>query len=90
ISRLPELADVLKNEMTPVRDKLTKTFIFNEIEDFANQIKEIGASYGLDILTDWGDVLFRQAQSFDVEKLPGTLNYFTELVNKISSLAEKG
>ncbi|MCP4106658.1 MAG: response regulator, partial [Desulfobacteraceae bacterium] len=46
ISRLPELADVLKNEMTPVRDKLTKTFIFNEIEDFANQIKEIGASYG--------------------------------------------
>ncbi|MCP4353177.1 MAG: response regulator, partial [Desulfobacterales bacterium] len=90
ISRLPELADVLKNEMTPVRDKLTKTFIFNEIEDFANQIKEIGASYGLDILTDWGDGLFKQAQSFDVEKLPGTLNYFTELVNKISSLAEKG
>ncbi len=89
ISRLPELVNVLENEMTVTRDKLTRTFIFNEIEDFANQITGLGTSYKLDMLADWGNDLLRQAQSFDVEKLPRTLDYFTELVKEISDVAKE-
>jgi two-component system sensor histidine kinase EvgS len=85
-AKIPNLTNILRNEMKTIRDRLMKTFIFNEIEEFADQIKGLGTAYKLDVLTAWGDNLLKQARNFDMENLPKTLNHFTDLVNEIAGI----
>ncbi|MCP4109065.1 MAG: response regulator [Desulfobacteraceae bacterium] len=78
----PELVHILENEITDKWSRVKTTFYFNEIEEFANEIKELGKKYDSDILVNWGDDLYRQAKCFDMERLPGTLDYFYEIIKK--------
>ncbi|MCP4344944.1 MAG: response regulator [Desulfobacterales bacterium] len=87
-SRIPELAGILKNELAEEWDIVHKRFVINEIEEFGNKIRELGMEYKLDILRKWGDDLSRQADNFDIEKLPSTLKSFPELIERIGELIE--
>ena len=89
ISMLPELVDILENKMLNNYKKVQKTFVVDEIKKFAGNIKELGEKYSLEILTNWGDDLFIQAKSFDMKKLPDTLNFFPDLVEEITGLVKK-
>lgn len=85
-ARLPELIQILENEMTDKWTKVKTTFYFNEIEDFANEIREMGTAYNVGILSNWGDDMFHQTKSFDMERLPDTLGYFPEIIKQIRDL----
>jgi CheY-like chemotaxis protein len=89
ISILPELIDILQNKMLNKWKKVQKTFVVDEIKKFAGNMKELGEKYSLGILTNWGDDLFKQAKSFDMKKLPDTLNHFPDLVEEITGLVKK-
>jgi CheY-like chemotaxis protein len=89
ISKLPELIDILKNEKLKDWKKVHKSFIINEIEEFAAQIKGLGEKYYLNVLTNWGDNLLKQAKSFDMKNMPDTLNYFPDLVSEIADHIKK-
>ncbi|MCP4346882.1 MAG: response regulator [Desulfobacterales bacterium] len=76
----PELDSILKNEITDKWNRVKSTFYFNEIEEFADEVKELGKKYDSEILINWGDDLSRQSKSFDMERLPKTLDYFSEIM----------
>jgi response regulator RpfG family c-di-GMP phosphodiesterase len=84
IKKLPELINILENEIFIKYGKLKKEFIINDIEDFAEEIGGLGRQYGAGILTDWGKKLSVQAGSFDLENLTSTLNEFEYILEKIN------
>ncbi|MCP4345078.1 MAG: response regulator [Desulfobacterales bacterium] len=87
-ARLPELVSILKNELMEEWRKIHKQFIVNDIGVFGNQVKELGTEYNLNILRNWGDDIYEQADSFDIERLPKTLEYFPGLVREITEFVD--
>ena len=83
--KLPELINRLENEISTRYVKLKKEFIINDIEDFAEEIGELGGHYGVSILSDWGRKLSVQASSFDLENLTATFGEFENILTKIKS-----
>lgn len=87
-ARLPELLALLQIDLTRKYRKIKTTFIVNEIEDFSKEIIDLGNKYQVNLLKDWGDRLYYEIQSFDMEKLPHTLECFPGLVKEIASYNE--
>ncbi len=78
-----ELLSVLRGEMTETWGRLSKTFIINDIDVFAERVMELGRKYDCRRIADWGAALQSQAQSFDMERLPQTLNEFMDIVSEL-------
>jgi CheY-like chemotaxis protein len=81
-----EVFPLLRDELSDKCEKVKNRFIIDEIESFAVEIKTLGTQYKLPLLTDWGEKLFREIQSFDMEQLPKTLDSFSRLVKEIEML----
>jgi len=84
-AKLPELLHLLESQLTDRWNEINKTFIIDEIETFAKEIKGVGEKYNLDILFQWGDRLLHQVNRFDMEKMPGTLKDFPTLIKEIKN-----
>ncbi len=84
---LPELLNILENEVKNKWERVSSKFIFDEIEQFANEIKELGERYSLNVLLKWGEELYQQVIDFDMERLPQTLGHFPELVTTIYKIS---
>ncbi|NIM12982.1 MAG: response regulator [Candidatus Aminicenantes bacterium] len=87
-AKLPELINILQNNFIPRWEKISKTFVLDEIEDFSREIKELGNQYGLNMLENWGDRLSKDVRSFDMQKIPKTLEHFPGLIKEIKTLVE--
>ncbi|MCP4129720.1 MAG: transporter substrate-binding domain-containing protein [bacterium] len=85
-AKLPELAAILENEWIPAWTIARKNFIIDKIRGFAGEVEKLGIEFGFDPLVDWSLLLKSQAQTFDVEKITDTLDYFPELVKKIKEI----
>ena len=83
--KFPELINKLESEISIKYVKLKKEFIINDIEDFAEEVQELGRQYGASALSDWGKKLSVQASSFDLENLIATVDGFENILNKIKS-----
>jgi len=83
LTALPELLTVLNGDLLEKWQNLRHSYIFNEIEDFADAVNQLGRHYQFPPLAVWGSRLFNQAQNFDMEKLPVTLEQFPELLKLI-------
>ncbi|MBF0102480.1 MAG: response regulator [Desulfobacterales bacterium] len=83
---LPELLNILENEIMQSWSLMKEMFIMDEVEQFAKRIQDIGDRYKLKILINWGEELYQQVKNFDMEKLPQTFEYYPELVHKIKQL----
>ncbi|MDQ1355114.1 MAG: PPM-type phosphatase protein [Acidobacteriota bacterium] len=88
--KLPGLAIILKGDLTRQWERISKTFLLDEIEEFSMEIRELGDRYGLKMLGDWGTRLLKAVQSYDMLKVAQILAYFPELVKEIADLAGKG
>lgn len=84
-AKLPELLALLQIDLTKKYRRIKTTFIVNDIEDFSKEIIELGNKYSINLLKDWGDKLHGEIQSFDMEKLPHTLEGFPGLVKEIAA-----
>jgi len=78
----------LQQEYLPRWKGLKETFIIGEIESFANDISEISDEAKTEPLSKWSKSLLQQTASFDMEKIPATLNTFPYLVKKMEALLE--
>jgi two-component system sensor histidine kinase EvgS len=87
--KLPELLNILENEIFVKYGKLKKEFIINDIEDFAEEMQELGSKYSAGMLSDWGKKLSMQAGRFDLENLTVTFEEFGPILNKIKSFQEE-
>lgn len=84
---LPGLTAILQGELTRQWQRISKTFLLDEIEDFSKKIRELGNQYGLKILEEWGSHLLKVVQSYDMQKVSQTLAYFPGLITEISAIA---
>ncbi len=84
--KLPELLTVLEGELTRTWKELKKTFVIDEIERFAITVRELGKDYQLEMLASWGDTLTGQVKKIDMERMPGTLEAFPSLIEKIHDI----
>lgn len=88
-ARPEELAALLRDlrvSELPRWERLKRTFIIHEIESFALGLLEKSQETSFMPLIEWSERLLHQARSFDMERLPITLD---ELPGKISLLAEQ-
>jgi len=82
---LREIIRLLKTNYSERVVSLQSTFIINNIEQFAKEIRKFAAVYKLDIITEWGDELGKAVESFDMEKIIISLSHFNKLVEKLES-----
>lgn len=57
----------------------------NTVLDFSKEVEEIGESYGINSITQYGNKLSLHAESFDTEKMEKTLNEFVDMVEELNS-----
>ena len=86
VKRLPDLASHLETQKE-TWEELSKTLTINEVEEFANQIKEAGIEYGYPPVIAWGDRLAGQAGMFDMDGMAKSLEAFPKLIRNTQSLA---
>jgi len=86
-AKLPGLIEILQREdLTKRWEKISRTFIIDEVEAFAKEMKALDGNYGSGILSRWSDRLFNQVQTYDIEKIQRVLASFPEVVNKIEKI----
>ena len=85
--KLPELISILEGEIKSKWEEVSKAFIISDIKDFATEMEGLGKKYKLAVISGWANDISIQADNFDMEKLPGTLEYFPRLVEKITEIA---
>jgi cytochrome c peroxidase len=83
MKRSPELIKKLETEVFIKYGKLKKEFIINDIEDFAEEMQELGSKYNAGMLSDWGKKLSIQSNNFDLENLTSSLNEYENILKKI-------
>jgi len=84
--KLTDVRFQLENSFLSKWKKVHKTFIIDEIETFANEIKELGKTYQIKMIEQWGETLFDWAQQFDMVKMPEHLNSYLDLIEKVRLL----
>ena len=82
--RLPELEKELIKTME-AWEMIQDGIELSKVKEFAKNISELGSRYGVDFLALWGEDLYQLAANFDVEKVPKKIQFFPEIVEKISS-----
>jgi len=86
IEKIPEIIEKLESDLTEIWKTAKQNGFFNEIEAFGNQIREMGETYSLAILRQYGEDLINHVSSFDIEQMNITLNNYPQLIEKIKSL----
>jgi len=86
--RLPELIERLEGDCMTRWLRIQKTFIINEVKEFARTMSALGSAYAVPPLDDWGAALMREAASFDMNALPSTLKRYEELLVAIKGATE--
>jgi signal transduction histidine kinase/FixJ family two-component response regulator len=90
-AKLPELLAILKNrDITRRWEKLSVTFIVDEIEDFSMEMKKLDQTCHSGLLSDWADRLLNRLQTYNVVKIQETLAYFPVVIKEITALHETG
>ncbi|MCP4135853.1 MAG: response regulator [bacterium] len=87
LEKLPEIVDRLENEYMVLWKSASETGFFDNIEEFARQIKEFGEECLLEILQQYGNDLSIQVSSFDIENINVMLDSYPGLVKKIRHLS---
>ncbi len=88
--KLPGLTAILQGDLIRQWERISKTFLLDEIEEFSKKTRELGDQYCIKILGDWGIRLLKAVQSYDMQKVAQTLVYFPELVKVITDITRNG
>jgi CheY-like chemotaxis protein len=84
LARRPELLSNLRNEEERVWPDLCQRKAMDEIEQFARRLKSWAEAAQWPTLRTYAENLDQQVQEFDLDRLPGTLEQFPEVVRSLS------
>ena len=87
LAQIPELCKLLESQKGNW-ETLSATLSINEMEDFANGMKELGEEYGYQPLVDWGENLALQVSMSELESMSKTLGEFPGILKKVESITE--
>ncbi|MCP4399435.1 MAG: response regulator [bacterium] len=83
LKQLPAILDRLEHDMTPVWEAVRQHNVFDEIEDFANQLKKFGERYAVDMFEKFGSDLLASARNFDIDRIEAHLDRYSQLVERL-------
>jgi len=78
----PTLAGEYRKRWMEVKD----SFLFDEVEKFAEDVNTIGKMIKSDLLVKWSSEVMDRAQNFDMEKLPGLLNKYQQILKDFDTM----
>ncbi|MDH4201059.1 MAG: ATP-binding protein [Spirochaetia bacterium] len=82
---LSELLQILQNKMRHVWEKVSNLLVKSDIEQFAEEITELGRQYNYRPLYKWGSDLNSQVQVFDTISILNMLKEFPHIVNLLKN-----
>ena len=82
-STAKELLLILEGEIKVEWNITKKTAIVDHIKKFAKKIKDLGNRFEFKPIYAYGNILYSEADNFDFEKFPITLDYFPQLIDSI-------
>ena len=88
MEKLPELVATLQEHLETQWEGLKQTSLINEVEAFGVQMRDLGSQYNYPPLMAWGKRLSTQAQMFELDALPTTLDEFPRILEQIQLLTE--
>ncbi|CAN2041504.1 hypothetical protein GMMP15_40002 [Candidatus Magnetomoraceae bacterium gMMP-15] len=80
LENLPELLEILKEKQTYCQE-LSELMAIDEIEKFAEEMKELGYKYEYQLLVNWAEDLYLSACAFDMKKIQQVLLDFQKIIN---------
>ena len=88
LEKLPELASILQGYLETQWEGLKQTSLINDVEAFGVQMRDLGNQYNYPPLIAWGERLSTQAQMFELDALPTTLDRFPRIIEQIQLLTQ--
>ena len=86
--RRPVLMRILIGNLLEQYKENRETFIVNEIKTFAQEVQCLAIDFRLDFLGLWAAEMLSQVKTFDMERLPQTLDLFPDLVAMIENAGQ--
>ncbi len=83
LNALPEIIQRLEGEFMQAWEFARQHGAFDEIEDFARQIKALGAKYSLTILEQFGHDMLTHVQNFDIDQIEASLDTYPQLIEHL-------
>ena len=83
IEHLPELVNILEKEIQPIWEGLKNSVVITDINDFTQRIKDISDKYDYSPIISWVNLLEKQVNMFDLDKIHETLKEFPEMISNI-------
>jgi len=83
---LAEVAGMLERKGADLWTIAQKTGNFGDVKEFGVYIKQLGESYALGLLAEFGKNLLIYASSFDVEKIMKTLDAYPSIPEQVEKL----
>ncbi|MGM0500920.1 MAG: PAS domain-containing protein [Bacillota bacterium] len=82
---LSKLIAELEQEYLPQYQEINDTFVINEVEEFANDLYQLGEQYSVNYLLDYADKLKSYAASFNLKKAKQEFNNFEEIISNLKA-----
>ncbi len=79
------LAGILREEAFSKWEKISKTLIIDELEDFVGEMKALGLKFPSEMLTDWAARLSREVDTYDMIRISKILEEFPPLIETLES-----
>ncbi len=88
LAKAPQLIELLEGNLMDHWQKINNKLIFDEIEEFAYQIKKLIGEFHITMLEDWVNNLIKQVEIFDVDAISMTLKLYPNIIDNIKKLTE--
>ncbi|MCP4404074.1 MAG: response regulator, partial [bacterium] len=88
LKQLPAILDRLEHDMTPVWEAVRQHGMFDEIEDFARQLKEFGKRYAVDMLEEFSHNVLTHVGNFDIDRIEASLGAYPQLIERLKKLQQ--
>jgi len=86
LAKLPELINILENEMLHESQRLATLMEIFGIENFAKRMITLGKIYRLKFLTNYGNSLAEFANNIELDKVNSMLNAFSKTIEKVDKI----
>ncbi len=86
---LHQLLELMKGKISHHWQKTSKRFVLTEIEELAEEVRQLGDRYGVAILTEWGKRLLKEKQRFQMTQVERTMALFPRLISDLEETAKK-
>ncbi len=85
LNALPDIIDRLEHEFMHTWESAWQHGVFDEIEDFACQIKEFGGKYSLHSLEQFGSDVLTHVRNFDIDQIEARLDAYPQLIERLKN-----